>query len=254
MSSEPSQRTIRFIAFLTITVILAAYEQVPAQSHRSPTSHRPGGSAEQYIAEGQALLAKKRFRKAIRLFSAAIRADRDAALAYKLRGRVYEHIGRTVKAARDYTRYIELRPGDARGYMLRGDVFNFNFEHAKALEDYNRAIRLAPRIKSVHMSRGLAYTALGKYHMAIQDFRQALKKDPRNPELIGNLGVAYMLARRPIKAVESFHKALAVETDPSWRKRMQMWRDKLLEDPKIKMKFARRPTEPRRVPFSESLW
>ena len=235
-------------------MILLSYESVQAQYRRERSFHGSRISAERYIAEGREQLAKKRFRKALRLFSAAIRADRDAASAYKLRGRVYEHIGRTVRAERDYTRYIDLRPRDPRGYILRGDIYNFNFEHAKALEDYDTAMRLAPFDGSVHMSRGLAYMALGKYHLAIQDYQRALKKDPENSEVMGNLGVAYMLARDPIKAVDCFHKALAWETNPRWRERMAKWRDKLLEDPKVKAKFVRRPIEPKRVRLSGSLW
>jgi Flp pilus assembly protein TadD len=96
--------------------------------------------------------------------------------------------------------------------------------------------------------------ALGKYHLAILDYQRALKKDPENSEVMGNLGVAYMLARDPIKAVACFHKALARETNPRWRERMATWRDKLLEDPKVKVKFARSPTKPKRVRLSESLW
>jgi tetratricopeptide (TPR) repeat protein len=133
-------------------------------------------------------------------------------------------------ALKDLDRFIELRPSEPKGYLHRGDVKNFNMQHEEALSDYEMAIKLGPSSASAYMGRGLALTALGRYEEAIKDYLWVLRLEPHNQEVHANIGIACMLAGKRDQAVTYLEKALGEETNPQWRKKIQEWISRIMNE------------------------
>ncbi|MDQ7785530.1 MAG: tetratricopeptide repeat protein [Desulfomonilaceae bacterium] len=220
--------TVAFVVILAALLRAGACESVHARESRSRVP--PGGatSAEQYVDRGKKLLDKGLYAGAARSFSLALKKRPGSPEVHLLRGRAFDGMGLPERAIQDLSIYIQKKPSDPIGYIRRGDAKNFNGMHREAIDDYHSAIRLNPRSVSAYLGRGLAHAGMENYEEAIKDYYWVLRLDPKNREALGNMGIACMLANRPLQAVTYFEQALAVETDPTWRKRINKWVERIV--------------------------
>jgi WD40 repeat protein/tetratricopeptide (TPR) repeat protein len=116
----------------------------------------PECTADQYLAEGVALLDRFKIAAAIQAF--------------------------------DYA--IDLAPERAAGYRQRG-LANLNNNVAQAVRDFERALQIEPDVVETLNGRGKAYHLLGDFSAAIADYDQALELDGKNAESYRLRGWAY---------------------------------------------------------------
>lgn len=219
------------IALITLLAAVGVATPGKAAEQAAGVQAKPSGlsAARNQIAEGKEHLEKRRYSAAVRVLSAAVLKDANAAEAYLLRGQAYDLSGAPQKALLDFSKYIALRPSDPTGYIKRADVNNFNHDPQVALADYGEAVKLSPRSVPAHLGRGLANAALERYDEAIKDFQWVLTLDPDNSEALGNIGVGCMLTGRSLEAVSYFERALKKEKDPRWRGLLEKWIQELVK-------------------------
>ena len=82
-------------------------------------------------------------------------------------------LGDHAGAIEDFTRAIELKPGDAYGYKNRAGVKRELGDYAGAIEDYTQAIKLKPDDPTAYYLRGHSKQDLGQEETAQIDFEKA---------------------------------------------------------------------------------
>ncbi|MEW6352144.1 MAG: tetratricopeptide repeat protein [Thermodesulfobacteriota bacterium] len=194
----------------------------------------PRQSAETFLEQGKEELKQKHYEQAVRLFSEAVRKDPEQAQAFKLRGQVYERLGRTQLAVKDYDRYLAMRPSDPDGYFRRADLLNRTLDHESAIRDYTRGLKLKPMAVEALVGRGLALVALERYPEALEDYRRALEIEPADAEVMGNMAIAYLLSGNSGKAAHYLKKALQHEQDSEWKTRLESWLEHVERRPRAK--------------------
>ncbi len=114
-----------------------------------------------------------------------------SAVGFARRARVRASKGDHAAAIADYTRALELDPGDelswngrARSRWAKGDLEG-------AASDFGEAIELDEGFAGGWNNRGLIYRQLGRLDDAIADFTRAIELAPRYPGSWSNRAIAY---------------------------------------------------------------
>jgi serine/threonine-protein kinase len=180
-------------------------EQTPKLVAASPAALSvrltdPDG-ASRFLLEGELLLEKKDYKKAIEKLSLAL-AERKDVLAYLYRAEAYYPSHRYAEMIEDCTAALQLDPGNAAASDLLGDAHlgnagkppNMNLSEVKvAIENYDAAVQAdpdyAPFFQSRAVARGsmaIAYydkkepeKAKAEDQLAVADFCQAVNLAPR---------------------------------------------------------------------------
>lgn len=173
-------------------------------------------SYRQWIADGDAALARDNTSAAVEAFSGAITLKQDAMLGYLKRGQTYRRRGEFVAAIRDLRRASELDPTATRPLEELGDAYLADTPHrytsaAGRFEEYVRLDNRVPRV--------LYKLAFARYHeghgpAAIDALQRALALDERIPEAHYLLG----LCQRDAQHLEAARQALerAVQLQPTF--------------------------------------
>ena len=83
-------------------------------------------------------------------------------------------------AIADFTRAIELEPGNSREYLMRGNAKKQKHDYAGAIADYTRALELEREYKDVmYAARAGVRELTGDLDGAIADYTRAIKIDPK---------------------------------------------------------------------------
>jgi tetratricopeptide (TPR) repeat protein len=120
-----------------------------------------------------ALLAEGKPKEAIVHYSEALRIIPGNVLAYINRGNAYAAIGQTGRAMADYNEAIRLKPDCVPAYYNRGNLYNNLGQDKTALENFNKAISLLPDFAIAYISRGILYLNQGKNSMGCLDAQRA---------------------------------------------------------------------------------
>jgi len=84
----------------------------------------------------------------------------DLAIAYANRGTAYRDKKQYDRAIEDYTKAVELNPGDAIGYTGRGYAHIRKKQYSRAIEDYNKAIEVNPKNIISYYNKACAYSLM----------------------------------------------------------------------------------------------
>jgi serine/threonine protein kinase/Flp pilus assembly protein TadD len=128
-------------------------------------------------AEGNALLKRGEYAKAVPYFSKAI-AVKPEYRAFFGRAGAYQNLERMELAIEDYTQAIRLNPASAMAYHDRAVCLARLKENDRALADYNRALELASDNPLTWNGRGVIYLRRKEYQKAIPDFTMAIHLRP----------------------------------------------------------------------------
>ena len=124
-----------------------------------------GKRGECYLKKGDLESAIKDFDRVIN----ELPENPDNASVYKNRGTAYLGTGRFDRAAEDFTKAIELKPGYANAFRLRGIVYCRKGEYSSAIEDFSIVIALKPNYAKTYYNRGIAWLHLGEWEKAKSD-------------------------------------------------------------------------------------
>ena len=81
-------------------------------------------------------LGREGLHQAVEHLTAHIRARPDHTDALSTRGLLYSELGEHLRAAEDYSRVIDLAPGDSYAYFQRARAHDQLDEHRSAVDDY----------------------------------------------------------------------------------------------------------------------
>lgn len=117
---------------------------------------------------GSTWLLTERYQDGIAFFSEYISRFPDDSMAYQQRAAALWYSGRLQKAIRDYSRALELQPGDVLSLSGRGQVLAEAGEHGKAMEDLNLALVTLKIIRS-QIQPGLSSTNKSKRSYTMEE-------------------------------------------------------------------------------------
>ncbi len=172
---------------------------------------------------GSTWLLTEHYEDGIAFFSEYLTRYPEDSGAYGGRAEVLWYTGRLQEAIRDYSRALELKPGDILSLCGRGQVLAEVGENGRAVEDLNLALLT---LKSVSMpdsswhkwyeqieafvrnGRGFALAGLGESGPAMDEFEVSIRLSPENAWVYYNRAQVYDRAGSREKASEDFQKAL----------------------------------------------
>ena len=145
------------------------------------------------VRAGNQAFAEGRLEQAVSDFGRAIDSGgldaEGLALALNNRGVVLAELGDFDRAIADYTRALELKPGDAKtirnlriAHTRRGLAAARLGEPERALVDLGRAIELEPSHPTAYLRRGELRLERGELQAAIEDLEAAARLAPDNRE------------------------------------------------------------------------
>ena len=111
--------------------------------------------AEEHFAEGNALLQRGFYQKAVDAYTHAIQQNPRYVEAYINRGYAYDFLIDYKQAAADYTQAIALDLNIALVYLNRGLAYANLDQKEKASADYDRAIQLNPQFAEAYCNRAI---------------------------------------------------------------------------------------------------
>lgn len=124
--------------------------------------------AKQYMRAGKKHYKGKRYRKARKEYSRAIKINPKNARAFFWRGRTFLKTGNHDKAIVDFKKAVSLKPGYREAYDNLGWLYLKRGEYSQSLNYLNKSIELKP-------NNGWAYHTRAKIHFTNGDKAQALK-------------------------------------------------------------------------------
>lgn len=138
----------------------------PAGKKLSPQKRTK--KAEEHMRAGKKHYNAKRYRKARKEYTRAIRMSPQNANAFFWRGRTFLKTKNHDKAIADFKKAVSLKPGYRAAYDNLGWLYLKRGEYVKSLNYLNKSIELKP-------DNGWAYHTRAKIHFTNGDKAQALK-------------------------------------------------------------------------------
>jgi len=184
-----------------------AWAQAEKPAEKTPT-------AEEYLAESNALMAKKDFAKALsKLLMAWLQAPDNTQVICRV-GDLFMATNKPADATRFYAVAIRLDPRQEAPVIGLAEAYFAVNRADQALILLDEPARKAAFGKSARFQQllGRAYTFTGKADKAIPLLRAALAQAPQLHALYGELGNACYLAKKYADAADAYGKAL--EKDP----------------------------------------
>ncbi len=112
-------------------------------------------------------------------------------------------------------RALQLDSNVASAHVSMGLVYLYgDWNWKAAYAEFTRAIELAPGDPGAHYAYGILLVQVGQHDLSISEFREALELDPLSVQMSTALSFAYYYARRFDEAMAQVEKTL--EFDPSY--------------------------------------
>lgn len=118
------------------------------------------------------------YRQAILDFSKALDLDPGNATAYNNRGLVYVHQSDYARAIADFDAALDLDPELFECLVNRGLAHDEQSDYSLARADFDNALRLLPAFAPAYYGRGSTYSHTGDYEKAASDFDRAAQLSP----------------------------------------------------------------------------
>ena len=163
---------------------------------------------------GISLYATSNRWKASGEFRKAIQLDSTFADSYKWLGDLLVNSPRRLydQAIEAYQKVVELSPDSADGYVGIGDARQAKGQYDEAIGAYQKALRLEPENARVHFGLGkIYYNEKQLYHEAVAEYDQAIKLDPKFVEAHLNLADLYQEKGLYQDAIGRYNQVLSMD-------------------------------------------
>lgn len=151
----------------------------------------------------------------IKDFSRAIELSPGEAQYYADRGASYWSLEKHELAIQDYGTAIRLQPKSPGYYASRGRLLHLYRKPDLAAADLSRAIELAPKdslfIAGDYMLRAIIYEEMGKFDLAVRDWTTLIKLEPENSSNYAFRASGYDKLGKYDLAVRDYDKALTLK-------------------------------------------
>jgi Tfp pilus assembly protein PilF len=117
------------------------------------------------------------------IWRATVKVSAQSPRAHNNMGDVYCLEGNLDKAAKEFTRAVELKPNYAETYHNLANTYQKMGKIDAAILNYQKAISINPQLWQSHQNLGVIYLDKGEPGLAKKHFQEALKMNPDNPGL-----------------------------------------------------------------------
>ena len=132
-------------------------------------------TAEEWIAEGVALMNQGEYNETLQALDNAIQLDPQDADAWYNKGRVLGIKGSYDEAIKAFDKAIEINPRFAQAWYNKGNVLMNLRDYDGAVQAYDKSHKLSPPgLAYTWYYEGIALDKLGKYEEAIQAYDEAI--------------------------------------------------------------------------------
>ncbi len=128
--------------------------------------------------------------EAIRDFTRAIELDPGNKYAFNSRALTKGKLGDYEGAIEDYTKGLEIDPEDPLMYRNRGVDKAILEDYTGAISDYNKVIEITPDDSYAYYLRAGLKSDLGDYQGATSDYNKAIELDPQYADYYTNRGIS----------------------------------------------------------------
>ncbi len=135
-------------------------------------------------------------------------------------------------------------PKTADDHLLQGNAFYAAGDHDRALEEYSRALELRPGDPTTLNNRGLALTRLQRYDEALADFDHARELRPEDHQILYNRACALSLMGRLSEGLDALKAAILASDECRLKAREDEDFGNLRSDPEFGPEFERLVAEP----------
>ncbi|SRR6266487_566262 len=179
-----------------------AFADITENIYKAVEEIQPSLKANEWLEEGIALDALKRYEEAIVAYDQAIHLYPNYAPAYHNKGVALYLLKRYEEAIAACDQAIRLDPNYALAYHNKGNALGKLKRYEEALAAFDQAIRLDPNYALANSNKGYALYLLKRYEEALAACEQAIRLDP-------NLALAYDNKGTALNGLKRYEEALA---------------------------------------------
>ncbi len=161
---------------------------------------------------GVVLAQRGRFDQAVPHYLAALEINPDYTDAHNNLAFAYSEEQRWAEAIEQHTLALKRRP-DAPAYANLGAIYASQGKWEQAIAECAKAIALNPNLAEAHYNWGLALNRLGRPDEGMQHYEAALRAQPDHLLAHGNLGTALLRQGRFDEARNHFLQVLRSQPD-----------------------------------------
>jgi tetratricopeptide (TPR) repeat protein len=132
--------------------------------------------SDRKLIEAQEALAARQPDRALQLANEMLAVDAKNVTAHIILGRSYFRTGELDKAAKAFSKAIEIKPDLPEAYLYRGHLHKANKRYDQALADYNQALGLNPELSAAYYHRGDVGLLTNELDDAMANFTLAIVK------------------------------------------------------------------------------
>lgn len=170
---------------------------------------------EGYLKRGDSYFAMKRYAEAIKDYDRVVVLNPQEAKGYYGRAAVCFEQNQYGQAIDDLNKAIAGKQ-EPNYYYLRGVAYYRQGRSDLTISDFTRLIELTPGEGYAYYQRGIVHHLRSEYPEAIEDFNAATKFNPRNGEIAFALAQCLEMTQEQDKALEAYK--IALEYLPQFKK------------------------------------
>ncbi|CAG8513005.1 10804_t:CDS:2 [Scutellospora calospora] len=152
-----------------------------------------------------------RYNDAIKDYNFALNLNPNDLDLFKYRGETFRLIRNFDKSLKDFTKVLELDPKNVYALTRRGEIFRMLKQGTNALRDLDEAIRLDPDNLMARESRGAMNRTLRRYEEALRDLDDAIFLNQNSTFALSNRAAVFHMLRRCNEALFDLKKALKID-------------------------------------------
>lgn len=148
--------------------------------------------------------------KALTLLETGQNPPVHSALAYQVKGMVFQNQKNYKVALECFSKAIEIDPRNGKLWNSRGGIYFNTKEYDKALKDFDKAIELDNSLAMFYSNRASIKLELKDVDAALLDLNEALKLDDANPLVYYTRGNAYSKLSKLDEALKDYDRAISL--------------------------------------------
>jgi len=145
---------------------------------------------------------------ALKMLDKAIAMSPEFAMAYSLKGDIYQNKGDYEKSAESYEIATTFDPYNVKDFLSLGKVYSLLKEFAKAAAAYVRVVEIEPTNYEGNYGAAQSYYILKDWDKTIEHSSAAAKLDPQAAGPLSLLGDAFEEKKDHASAINAYRRAL----------------------------------------------